>query len=156
MKRKKGINRTIEYTLKLPDGSTIQVTPEAEAEAARQTQIRQGAQTGAIAQAEFVQGDPWQEYLDNAAKADAKYKGKRVQVTAKVSGIYPLTYGRFQVFLVKEKFLDEGSCSCWFEANSPALQDLDKGDLVTVEGLCQEYRYHNLELRHCKIVARGG
>lgn len=189
-KKRKGINRVLEYTLKLPDGSTVQVTPEEEAEAARQTQIRwirqvmryagllaflvalvgcqeqppkpikadnQAEAVAILPQPEFVQGDPWQASLDNAAKADATYTGKRAQVTAKVSSVIPLGDG-FGLSLTKGNPAKYNFCSCWFDGNSAALQDLTKGDTVTVEGIVTDWDnggFSALTLKHCKIVARG-
>lgn len=117
-------------------------------------QVNQGElKVGVLPQPEFVQGDPWQAYLDNEAKAEATYKGKRAQTTGKVAAVHA-NEGRYH--LVLNKAYKQGVCSCMFAQNTPELQALVKGQTVTVEGTVTDWDFvPALKLADPKIVYTG-
>ena len=75
-----------------------------------------------------------EEYRNNEANADIKYKGKVLEVTGKVTSIY-LGATRLGVY-TSNPYLKLGDLHCGMD-DSRSIQTVATGHFVTVKGICQ-------------------
>ncbi len=93
------------------------------------------------------------DYKANEVRGDAKYKGKRVQVTGIVGDIKKNAFDQIYVELGQGKQFDMETAQCHFpkESTEKAAM-LDKGTTITVDCKCEGKIITFVNLADCKFV----
>ena len=79
-----------------------------------------------------------QEYQDNAIAADAKYKGKKLQVTGEIEDIYREISGNpYVTFNVGGKYSFKYVRLTFKKSEESKVASLSKGQTITVRGICK-------------------
>lgn len=91
-------------------------------------------------------------YAENEIGADAKYKGKTIEVTGPVFAVGKAVDGSFYVALSDRP---NWIAHCMLETNDPAVGELKTGQKIKVigegTGLKRSEDFNVLRLAHCKL-----
>ena len=95
-----------------------------------------------------------QEYQDNAIAADAKYRGKKLQVTGEVEDIYREIAGNpYVTFNVGGKYSFKNVRLTFKKSEESKVAGLSKGQTITVRGVCRgALLTTTVSLDDCEIV----
>ncbi len=106
-----------------------------------------------ISYIEVTANELWLAFEENEIAAEQKYKGKTVRVTGIINDINSkgaLTSANVLLNVDKSYF---GCVQCNFSSqNAAALANVNKGDSVTIEGVCGTIASFNLIIRSCKVI----
>jgi hypothetical protein len=93
------------------------------------------------------------EYDANEVAADAKYKGKTLEVTGNVKEIGKGVFGGQFVAMTLSKNQFMASVRCEFPKSAEGeLSKLSKGQRVTIRGKCEGFTLDTVHLEGCTLV----
>lgn len=96
--------------------------------------------------------DLYNAFDNNAISAEEKYKGKTVQVTGVVGTIDEDIWGSPYVRLNADEF-GISSVSCYFPKKDKSnLASINSGETVTVEGVCGEMGFMDVDVKNCSLI----
>jgi hypothetical protein len=100
-------------------------------------------------------GELLTEYGTNAVGADAKYKGKLLRVTGKFGSAQSVPIYGYAVQLLPEEGGDaalSGVQCIILEEAKPDVANMQPGQIVTLEGVCDGQAIGQIKMTRCKVV----
>jgi hypothetical protein len=100
-------------------------------------------------------GDLMKEYAGNALAADAKYKGKVLQVTGKFGSAQKAPLMGYAVQLLPEDAGDVNlsAVQCFLHESAEAeVAKVQSGQMITLEGTCDGQALGQVTLKKCTLV----
>lgn len=91
-------------------------------------------------------------YSDNEVAADAKYKGKLIEVSGKVSGVDNGTFDNGMIVKLSDGQYDFSSTMCYMkESEKDKVLNLKKGQQVTLIGTGDSATLKSPVLKNCVV-----
>ena len=93
------------------------------------------------------------EYNENVAKADIKYKNKRLEIKGQVIKVAQDTFTKeYFIRLRDDSYFDDVIC---YPKKGQKITTLTPGQIILLECICDGFSIINVEMKDCRIILRS-
>lgn len=136
----------------------VEATESTEGQKTRECEMCHYTEYASIDKVSYISvtaNELWNAFHENEVAAEQKYNGRTVRITGVVIDINSAeTFKSANVLLKVDGYGGAWGCiQCNFNSkNTQALANLNKGEIVTIEGTCGKIEIYNLMIRGCLVV----